>query len=62
MSEEVQPPTDGDKRAALVAVFLMLFGVTMLAVGISLTYGVPIALIVLGALSMAGGALLGLTS
>ena len=61
MSEEIPPP-DGDKRAALVAVFLMLFGVTMLAVGISLTYGVPIALIVMGALVTAGGALLGLTS
>jgi len=62
MSEEDQPPQSDEKRAALVAVFLMLFGVTMLTVGISLTYGVPIALIVLGALVTAGGALLGLTS
>lgn len=61
MSEET-PSVEGNKRAALVAVFLLLFGVTMLAVGISLTFGVPIALIVLGALLTAGGALLGLTS
>ncbi len=61
MSEETSS-VEGNKRAALVAVFLLLFGVTMLTVGISLTFGVPIALIVLGALLTAGGALLGLTS
>ena len=61
MSEEIEE-APADKRVALVAVFLMLFGATMLTVGIALTYGVPIALIVLGALLVAGGSLLGLTS
>lgn len=50
------------RRIAVVAVLLMLFGATIITVGISLVFGVPTALIVLGALAIAGGVLLGLTS
>lgn len=49
------------KRMAVVALLLMLGGVTILTVGISLAFGVPIALIALGVLLIAGGVLLGLT-
>ena len=49
------------KRASVVALLLLLMGVTMLTVGVSLAFGVPIALIALGALLIAGGVLLGLT-
>lgn len=50
------------RRMALVAVLLMLVGVTMLTVGISLAFGVPAGLIALGVVLLVGGVLLGTTS
>ena len=49
------------KRASVVALLLLLMGVTMLTVGVSLAFGVPAGLITLGGLLIAGGVLLGLT-
>lgn len=63
MSDQIPVPesaTDA-KRASVVALLLLLMGVTMLTVGVSLAFGVPAGLITLGGLLIAGGVLLGLT-
>lgn len=60
----VEPAEDVSvlRRTALVALVLILVGVTILTVGIMLAFGVPAGLVVLGALVLGGGVLLGLTS
>jgi hypothetical protein len=50
------------RRMALVALVLMLIGVTMLTAGIVLAFGVPAGLISLGAVLLIGGIVLGTTS
>jgi hypothetical protein len=54
--------TSALRRMALVALLLMLLGVTILTVGIMLAFGVPIGLVALGAITLGGGILLGITS
>ena len=65
MSEQDQLPVEYGstlRRMALVAVLLMIVGATIATVGIMLAFGVPAGLVVLGALVLGGGILLGLTS
>lgn len=50
------------RRMALVAVLLMLVGVTMLTVGMMLAFSVPAGLIVLGVALLVGGVMLGIAS
>lgn len=65
MSDQDQAPVEYPstlRRMALVAVLLMIVGATIATVGIMLAFGVPAGLVVLGALVLGGGILLGLTS
>lgn len=65
MSDQDQLPVEYPstlRRMALVAVLLMIVGATIVTVGIMLAFGVPAGLVVLGALVLGGGILLGLTS
>jgi hypothetical protein len=49
------------RRRAFVALVLLLVGATMATVGVSLAFGVPVGLMVLGALALAGGVALGVS-
>jgi hypothetical protein len=60
-TETSESSTVDAKRMAVVALVLILGGVTILTVGITLAFGVPAGLIALGGLLIAGGVLLGLT-
>jgi len=64
MSEITPVPevTSDLRRNALVALTLLVVGVTMLTLGIALAFGVPAALIVLGLVVFGGGVVLGLMS
>lgn len=64
MSDEYIQPTDTSRlrRMALVALLLIVVGATIITVGIMLAFGVPAALVTLGALTLGGGILLGTTS
>lgn len=60
--EKLPQPISVLRRMALVALLLMLVGVTMLTVGISLAFGVPAGLMALGVVLLVGGVLLGIAS
>lgn len=62
MSDEqaVTPNASNLRRMALVALLLMIVGATMLTMGITLAFGVPIGLTTLGAIILSGGVILGL--
>lgn len=60
--EQLPVETSSTRRMAIVALILMLAGVTMLTVGVSLAFGLPTGLMVLGTVVFGSGVLLGLTS
>lgn len=63
MSQPIPPDDPTPRRSqAVVALVLLLLGATMVTVGVSLIVSVPAGVIVLGALLITGGLLLGLSS
>ena len=63
MSQPIPPDDHTPRRSqAVVALVLLLLGATMVTVGVSLIVSVPAGVIVLGALLITGGLLLGLSS
>ena len=62
MTEEAPISDSTLRRTALVAVVLLVVGVTILTVGMSLAFGVPAGLIALGGLLIGGGVLIGITT
>jgi hypothetical protein len=62
MTEQAPLPDSTLRRTALVAVVLLVVGVTLFSVGMSLAFGVPAGLIALGTLLIGGGVLLGITT
>jgi ABC-type maltose transport system permease subunit len=60
--EEVIEVDSSSRRTALVALLLMLLGAIIATIGVALTFGIPIGLVVLGSLLLSGGISLGLMS
>ena len=50
------------RRTAVVALVLILVGVTILVVGVMIAFGFAAGLMILGLLTISGGVLIGITS
>ena len=60
--EEPEEDVSVLRRTAVVALVLILVGVTILVVGVMIAFGFAAGLMILGLLTISGGVLIGITS